>query len=140
MDITYEYPPGMLKKVDPGELGTSVMDHLSGTMHAMQGEVEAARQPKGIADVYNLVEGESQIDFTTDDGPLFWSFVKGSRPHFPPWLDAEHPDGLPFPVAKLIAERGTPPHPEIGDILQSYEERMVSSMVAGLDAWLGAIW
>lgn len=124
-----------------GRALASVMpEYMEGAMRDTLREIEGAYQPHKLRDTYDIEEAQSidgvMLQLTVEDGEIFESFVKGSRPHFPPWLDAGHPEGLPFPVALAISKRGTPPHREIEDIIERGEERIAEQALAGVDAWL----
>jgi hypothetical protein len=143
MDIRAEVSPTK-PPLTPSKALVAVMpSYMEDALRAMLNEIEAAYQPEKLKGTYSIdaIESDSgvMLELTVEDGALFESFVKGSVPHFPPWQDAEHPDGLPFGVALYISEHGTPPHPEIDDIIERGEERIAQMGIAGVDAWLEGI-
>jgi hypothetical protein len=100
MDIRAEVSPTK-PPLTPSKALVAVMpSYMEDALRAMLNEIEAAYQPEKLKGTYSIdaIESDSgvMLELTVEDGALFESFVKGSVPHFPPWQDAEHPDGLPF--------------------------------------------
>lgn len=147
MNFEYDFPT-TLRTI--GEHAGSLVAAVSGRMEDAMGEtiseIQGAYQPNRIRDDYSIeqVSGSdgTALQIVNDEAVIFESFVKGSRPHFPPWNDPDlmqwaRSHGIPpFLVAKSVAEHGTPPHAEIDFILDRHEERIADSAAGGVDDWL----